>query len=437
VWVVRREIDRACELACDEAVIRRFDAADKQIYGETLLYVASESKIPHAVLSTTMCMEKKALKERLSAILKSKKHSRIALIVSVVLLLTFGGVAVALGAGRSAQPAEMRIIYIDNPAQWGKDMKLVWGDTVYHEAHITGAAPGREIGYAADEYSNWRIYELKGYSRNYLYAKEEDNDDVWRVMSIFPPEQPLHLYILFDVSDTDYFIKTTSISLYKDGTALLATPPISSYALVTPLYYEFTDNGLSLFYEKDEPIARFAEINLGVIKFMSSTVPLYIDEGAIYIKTYIAEPNIMIPTTGFDRIVPGNDPQNMIPPVGSAAVPTEYGVTMKISDISPSGLSFYFENPTDNEYMYGAAFYVFVLKNDEWERVEPIITNWGFTLEGYYLLPNSTTKPTGAFWQWLYGELPEGDYKFQKEIIFIHSPGDNERFVLEHRFVLP
>lgn len=113
VWLVRREIDRACELSCDEAVIRNLDTDGKQNYGETLLYVAADSKTPHAVLSTTMCEEKKALKERLSAIMKSKKHTRLAIIVSAVLLVVVGGIAIALGAGRATIYKDNQLIIIN------------------------------------------------------------------------------------------------------------------------------------------------------------------------------------------------------------------------------------------------------------------------------------------------------------------------------------
>ena len=101
VWIVRREIDRACELSCDEAVIRNLDKDGKQNYGDTLIYVAADAKTPHAVLSTTMCEEKKALKERLGAIMKSKKHTRIAIVLSAVLIITACGTAIALGSGRA------------------------------------------------------------------------------------------------------------------------------------------------------------------------------------------------------------------------------------------------------------------------------------------------------------------------------------------------
>jgi beta-lactamase regulating signal transducer with metallopeptidase domain len=102
VWLTRREIDRACELSCDEAVIHGLGAYEKQDYGNTLISVASDSKTPRSVLSTTMCEEKKALKERLVAIMKSKRHTKSAIIISTVVLLAAVCAACALGASSSA-----------------------------------------------------------------------------------------------------------------------------------------------------------------------------------------------------------------------------------------------------------------------------------------------------------------------------------------------
>ncbi|MCL2568816.1 MAG: leucine-rich repeat domain-containing protein [Oscillospiraceae bacterium] len=100
VWfVVRREIERTCELACDEAVIRNLGMDEKQSYGDTLLFVSAESKLPRVVLAATMCEEQKNLKERLGSIMKSKQHTRIALILSAVLIFFAAGFVVALGVG--------------------------------------------------------------------------------------------------------------------------------------------------------------------------------------------------------------------------------------------------------------------------------------------------------------------------------------------------
>ncbi|MDR3120409.1 MAG: PepSY domain-containing protein [Clostridiales bacterium] len=98
-WIMRREIDRACELACDEAVIRRYGASEKQGYGDTLIAVVAESRLPKTVLSTTMIEGKQALKERLGAIMKHRKTTRAAILVSAVLIAAAVFTACTLGAG--------------------------------------------------------------------------------------------------------------------------------------------------------------------------------------------------------------------------------------------------------------------------------------------------------------------------------------------------
>jgi beta-lactamase regulating signal transducer with metallopeptidase domain/dienelactone hydrolase len=109
VYVARREIDRICELACDELVIKNLDNTGKQSYGETLLAVSAEGRRLKAVLTTSMCEEKKALKERLSAILQSKKYTKMAAAGSVILLAGAICLACAIGSAGSkpgANPQE-------------------------------------------------------------------------------------------------------------------------------------------------------------------------------------------------------------------------------------------------------------------------------------------------------------------------------------------
>jgi len=104
-WLARREINRTCELSCDEAVIRNMNTSNKRDYGNTLIDVATNTKIPMPVLSTTMCQEKRALKERLTAIMKSKKHTKLAIFVSMLIILTAILAACTLGASRNSNDA--------------------------------------------------------------------------------------------------------------------------------------------------------------------------------------------------------------------------------------------------------------------------------------------------------------------------------------------
>ena len=95
-WL-RREIARCCELSCDEAVIGSMNEDWKRTYGETLLALAAVSALPRAMPATTLCEEKKQLKERLVGILKYKHVTAVILLLSCLLALLVAGCAAVLG----------------------------------------------------------------------------------------------------------------------------------------------------------------------------------------------------------------------------------------------------------------------------------------------------------------------------------------------------
>ncbi len=87
IYFVRREISRACELACDEAVIKNFDTEGKRSYGDTLIAVAADRTVK-ITLSATMCEDKKILKERLDAIMKHRFFSGKTIVLASAFLIT-------------------------------------------------------------------------------------------------------------------------------------------------------------------------------------------------------------------------------------------------------------------------------------------------------------------------------------------------------------
>ena len=95
-WL-RREIARCGELSCDEGVIGSMDAAHKRQYGETLLALAAANALPRGVPATTLCEEKKQLKERLLGIMKYRKATTVILLLSCLLALLVAGCAAVLG----------------------------------------------------------------------------------------------------------------------------------------------------------------------------------------------------------------------------------------------------------------------------------------------------------------------------------------------------
>jgi len=88
VYRICREINRNCELSCDEAVIRRLDENEKYAYGDMLLEIIKLNKIsPLPVVSLTLNEDTKLIKERLGAIMKYKNKSTVTAIVSLILTI--------------------------------------------------------------------------------------------------------------------------------------------------------------------------------------------------------------------------------------------------------------------------------------------------------------------------------------------------------------
>ncbi len=112
VYLFKRKINQACELACDEAVIKNLSPAEKQAYGDTLISVIAEHKYPVGVLQATMSEEKKSLQERLVAIMKHHQKSRQIIILSGILLGVFLFGAIYLGAGVGSGAASPPNLYI-------------------------------------------------------------------------------------------------------------------------------------------------------------------------------------------------------------------------------------------------------------------------------------------------------------------------------------
>ena len=93
IYWMRRELGQACELSCDEMLMRRMDRQERQNYGETLLSMAASASMPAGVVATTFATEKKNLKERLEQIMEFKQNKRkmIASLLAFVLLASGDG----------------------------------------------------------------------------------------------------------------------------------------------------------------------------------------------------------------------------------------------------------------------------------------------------------------------------------------------------------
>lgn len=93
------EINRACELSCDETVIQNLDAGQQQAYGDMLLNaVIIGGSYKNSIASLTLNESKQLLKERLDAIMNFKKKSKLTICITfaATLFLIIG--ATTIGA---------------------------------------------------------------------------------------------------------------------------------------------------------------------------------------------------------------------------------------------------------------------------------------------------------------------------------------------------
>ncbi|MBS5064828.1 MAG: hypothetical protein KHZ58_13720 [Hungatella hathewayi] len=99
VHLMGREIDRLCELSCDEALIREMDGEERRAYGDTLLHaMAFDGGYQNHLASVTLCEGKELLKERLGAIMKYGKKSRVFTALTFVCTIILMAGAVTMGA---------------------------------------------------------------------------------------------------------------------------------------------------------------------------------------------------------------------------------------------------------------------------------------------------------------------------------------------------
>lgn len=146
IHVISKEINKNCELSCDEAIIYHLNEKKRFQYGDTLLAtLESSGSYYDAVASITLSENAKQLKERLSSILTFQKHSKRRIVYSIVLAFFLLCGAVSFGAYQNPSPNSNHKGIVSNsisPAYYHKtamDTKRVSYDSplTYQNVNIT------------------------------------------------------------------------------------------------------------------------------------------------------------------------------------------------------------------------------------------------------------------------------------------------------------
>jgi beta-lactamase regulating signal transducer with metallopeptidase domain len=162
MYFIKKEINHACELSCDEAVIKNLNTEEKQDYGDTLISVVAEHKYPIGVLQATMCEEKKSLKERLLAIMSHSKKSKLIIMVSVILVGAIIICALFLGAGVGMS----KDMPIDSNIDLGGYSLYIKSEGAGKPAVVFESATGE-----TSEYWNQVAVEIQKHTRTVIYDR--------------------------------------------------------------------------------------------------------------------------------------------------------------------------------------------------------------------------------------------------------------------------
>ncbi len=88
VYFISHEVNKNCELSCDEMIIKKLDDKGKRNYGDTLLAsLKFNNNYTNAIISITLNEDARLLKDRLGAIMKFNKKSKFTVVFSFVFAL--------------------------------------------------------------------------------------------------------------------------------------------------------------------------------------------------------------------------------------------------------------------------------------------------------------------------------------------------------------
>ena len=114
VWLMARAIDRDCELSCDQEVVKNMSLPQRRDYGRTLLWAAERQGRRARPLSATFGSQKKCLRERIEAIMKVRKTSKLTKaalwVVTAAVALSFVVVGAYAGGESAPSGAEPAVV---------------------------------------------------------------------------------------------------------------------------------------------------------------------------------------------------------------------------------------------------------------------------------------------------------------------------------------
>jgi len=145
----------------------------------------------------------------------------------------------------------------------------------------------------------------------------------------------------------------------------------------------------------------------------------------------------ILDTVKFDRSITEGGIGRFIP----ESEDTGIAVIMNVHHVTPEGLTVHFrqyDKRLKTELLYGEEYMLFRLEGSEWVEVPKIIDNGAFEDIGYPI-PEEGESEQEINWEGLYGKLPSGTYRIQKNVMNqqdTDKQGNLVTYPLEAEFII-
>ena len=179
VWVMYILFNRDLELSCDETVVRRFGMDIKSVYATALISM-EEKKSGLTPLCNSF--SKNAIEERIRAIMKIKKTSKFAVIISAVLVICVTG-----GFATSASSLEKKT----ETAQENGETTVALNEVNIREDESLSSSDVE--WWTAEEYAKW-LDEEKEVLQSMIGDKAYTGGDGWFVWTQEKVDETIALY---------------------------------------------------------------------------------------------------------------------------------------------------------------------------------------------------------------------------------------------------
>ena len=179
VWVMYILFNRVLELSCDETVVRRFGMDIKSVYATALISM-EEKKSGLTPLCNSF--SKNAIEERIRAIMKIKKTSKFAVIISAVLVICVTG-----GFATSASSLEKKT----ETAQENGETTVALNEVNIREDESLSSSDVE--WWTAEEYAKW-LDEEKEVLQSMIGEKAYTGGDGWFVWTQEKVDETIALY---------------------------------------------------------------------------------------------------------------------------------------------------------------------------------------------------------------------------------------------------